>query len=76
MANTITLSQSAYKELLSRISKLEKLLSLILEKFEEPPYGSSEWWEWAHKKGLEAKKRGEYTRLKNQEDIENFFRVL
>lgn len=77
MANTIVISTSAYKELLTRLSRLEKMMVMILGKFEsEPPYGSDKWWDWAHEKGLKAKEKGEYTRLKSREDIDKFFDAL
>ncbi len=40
MASTVVLSQSAYKEIITRLSRLEKILYSLLEKLEkEPPYG-------------------------------------
>jgi len=61
MANTITLSQPAYKELLNRLSKLESMVAVLLQKFEkEPPYGSDEWWNYSIKKGEEDIKKGNF----------------
>ncbi|MEM3362585.1 MAG: hypothetical protein QXG16_04715 [Candidatus Anstonellaceae archaeon] len=58
MANTITLTQSAYKELINRLNRLEKMVITLLEKFEkEPVYGSEEWWQYSIKKGEEDIKK-------------------
>lgn len=78
MANTITLTQTAYKELLNRLSKLEKMMATLLEKLkeEEPPYGTEAWWEWSIKKGKEDIKKGRYTTLKTHKDIDRFFESL
>lgn len=77
MANSITLSQPAYKELLNRLSKLEKMVASLLKKFEEePPYGTEAWWDWAIKKGKEDIKKGQYTALKTHKDIDKFFNSL
>lgn len=61
MANTVTLTQPAYRELLDRLTKLEKMVVTLLEKFEkEPAYGSDDWWEYSMKKGEEDIKKGNY----------------
>jgi hypothetical protein len=61
MANTVTLTQPAYKELLDRLTRLEKIVVSLLEKFEkEPTYGSNEWWKYSIKKGEEDIKKGNY----------------
>jgi len=40
MTNIVILSQSPYKEIISRLSRLEKIVSSLAEKLEkEPPYG-------------------------------------
>ncbi|OGK10470.1 hypothetical protein A2767_01375 [Candidatus Roizmanbacteria bacterium RIFCSPHIGHO2_01_FULL_35_10] len=77
MNNTVTLSQSAYKELLVRISKLEKMLGTLLEKFEqEPPYGSDKWWDWSIKKGKEDIKKGDFYELRNKKEVADFFKNI
>jgi len=71
MANTVTLTQSTYKELLNRLSRLEKMVISLLEKFDqEPPSGTDAWWEWAIKKGKEDIKKGQYVEIttKKQRD--------
>ncbi|MDH7476225.1 MAG: hypothetical protein QHH09_02000 [Microgenomates group bacterium] len=61
MSNTITLSQSAYKQLLERLINVEKKLSDLLEKIErEPVYGTDEWWDWSDKKAVADIKKGNY----------------
>jgi len=77
MGNVVTLSESAYKQLLTRITHLEKMVISLVEKFEtEPEEGTKAWWEWADKKGREAIKKGEYTTLRTQKDLDNFFKNL
>lgn len=74
MSNTVTLSQSAYNKLLNRLSLVENLLKHLISKLDiEPPEGSDDWWDWAHKKGLEDMKKGEYYELKSKNDIDDFF---
>lgn len=77
MSNTITLSQPAYKELLKRLSKLERMVATLLEKFEqEPPYGTDSWWQWSIKKGKEDIKKGRYTEITTDKQREIFFKSL
>jgi hypothetical protein len=61
MANTVTLTQTAYNDMLSRISKLEKTLSILLKKQKkEPVEGSDTWWDKSIKEGKEDIKNGNY----------------
>jgi len=77
MSNTVTLSQSAYKELLARMNRLEKMIATLLERFEqEPPYGSDAWWDWSIKKGKEAIKKGEYVEITTQKQLDDVFKTL
>ncbi len=76
MAQTISLKQSDYQKLLNRIARLEKLVTNFVQSQTEPTSGSGAWWNWAHKRGVEDKTRGEYYTLKNAEDIEDFFAHL
>ena len=61
MANTITLTQSAYNSMITRISKLEKMLGALLKKQKkEPQYGSEAWWDMNIKEGENDVKNGNY----------------
>ncbi|GIW64692.1 MAG: hypothetical protein KatS3mg092_0625 [Patescibacteria group bacterium] len=75
MANTITLTQSSYKELLNRLSRLEKMVATLLEKFEkEPTYGSDEWWYYSIKKGEEDIKKGNYKVFDSSKDLKKYLK--
>lgn len=75
MADTVTLSQSAYKNITQRLSRLEKALSYVVGKIDiEPPEGTEAWWEWSDKKALEDLKKGDYYELRSREDINDFFK--
>lgn len=77
MANTVTLSQPAYKELLNRLSRLEKMVVSLVEKFEqEPPYGTDAWWDWSIKKSKEAIKKGEYVEITTKQQLNDYFKSL
>ncbi len=77
MANTVILSESAYKKLVNRLSHLERVVMDLVEKFgQEPPEGTDAWWERAHKMGMDAKKNGQYTRIKTKTELKNFFKNL
>lgn len=76
MSKTIQLSQTQFDILLQRLTRLEKMVAKLLEKDEEPPYGSDEWWEWSDKKALEEVKKGEYYELKDEADINDFFKHI
>lgn len=77
MSNSITLSQSAYKDLVSRVNRLEKMVSALLSRFEqEPPYGSDAWWNWSIKKGKEDIKKGRYTDVTTDKQRDAFFKSL
>lgn len=77
MSNTITLSQSAYKELLTRMNRLEKMVSSLLERFEqEPTYGSEAWWMWSDKKALEDIKKGSYRTFESVKDMKKYLQSL
>ncbi len=77
MEQTVTLTQSAYKDLLSRVNKLETMMVKLLKQFEkEPPYGSEAWWAWADRKGREAKKKGEYTEITTKKQLDAYFKSL
>jgi hypothetical protein len=67
MANTITLSQSAYKELLNRITRLEKIIASL-------SYGSDEWWELSIKKGEEDIKNGNYKLFNSAKEMTKYLR--
>ncbi len=74
MAQTITLTQSAYKEILNRLSRLERLVVKVLKSnYVEPAYGSSEWWEWSNKKAMDDIKRGDYYELRDEKELKDFF---
>lgn len=75
MANGVTLSQPAYKELIQRLSKLEKMVGFLVEKFEkEPFYGSDEWWKWSIKKGEEDIKKGHYKLFDSAKEMTKYLR--
>jgi hypothetical protein len=77
MANTVVLSQSAYKEIITRLSRLEKILSSLLEKLEkEPPYGSDEWWEWSDKKALKDIEEGNYKTFSSAKELKKYLENL
>lgn len=58
MAQTITLTQSAYKDLIERLSRIEKSLSrLMASQKKEPPYGTNAWWEWSDKQAMNEMKK-------------------
>jgi len=77
MSNSITLSQSAYKELLSRINHLEKMVASLMKKFEqEPPYGTDAWWDWSIKKSEEDIKKGDYYELRDKKELDSFFKNI
>lgn len=77
MANTVILSESAYKKLVSRLSHLERVVMELVEKLgQEPLEGTEAWWERTHRKGMDAKKKGEYTRIRTQTELKNFFKNL
>lgn len=77
MADTITISQSAYKELLARVTRVEKMVAEILEKFEsEPPYGSDKWWNWSIKKGEEDLKKGNYEVFESAKELVKHLKSL
>lgn len=72
MAQTIQLSQTRFDELFKRLSRLEAMMAKLLEKIDEPQYGSDEWWKWADKKGLEAVKKGNYVTLSTKEELQSY----
>lgn len=70
MTNTVTLTQSAYKELVNRLGRVERLLAKLVEDREkEPPYGSTAWWEWSDHKALEDIKTGRYKSFASAKDM-------
>jgi len=73
MSNTVALSQSDYKELVTRLSRLEKTVSTLADRFEkEPPEGSDAWWDWSDKKALDEMKKGQYVEFNSAKDMVNF----
>ena len=77
MNNAITLSQSAYKEILARMNKLEKMIANLMDKFEqEPPYGTEAWWKWSIKKGKEDIKKGRVIEITTKKQRDAFFKSL
>jgi hypothetical protein len=73
MAQTITLTQSAYNELLARITKLEKTVISLISSPKEPKYGTDAWFEWAHKEGMKAIEKGDYYELRTDKELKDFF---
>lgn len=77
MTNTVTLTQPAYKELLDRLTRLEKMVITLLEKFErEPTYGSSDWWEWSDKQALKDIKAGDYKAFSSAKEMTKYLKTL
>jgi hypothetical protein len=76
MSSSVTIAQSDYNNLIQRLNRMESLLHVLISGSDEPPYGTEQWWTWAHSKGLEAKKNGKYTRLQSDTDIDEFFDSL
>ncbi len=77
MANTITLSQSAYKELLQRVTKIEKMLNTLLEELgEKYSYGSKSWWGWSDKKAMEDIKKGNYRIFTSSKKLQEYLDSL
>lgn len=75
MAETITLSQPAYKELLNRLSKLEKMVASLLEKIEkESLYGSGKWWQYSIRKGEEDIKKGNFKVFDSAKSLTKYLR--
>lgn len=70
MAQTITISQTAYKDLVSRLARVESIVTELLKRFEkEPPFGSDEWWDWSIEKGREDIKAGRTVSVKNSKEL-------
>ena len=73
MNNTIIISQSAYKELVTRLSRLEKMVLALVKKLEaEPQEGSDDWWEQSDKRALEEIKKGQFVEFDSAKDMVNF----
>lgn len=76
MMNQVThVSQDQFETLLKRLSRLEKMMAMLLKK-EEPPKGTDEWWEWSDKKALEGIKRGEYKEFKSAKEMVTYLEKL
>lgn len=81
MANGIVITKTEYDLLLQKVSRLEKTVSLLMARLEdlfdkEPKYGTDKWWEWSDKKALQDIKAGRYTTIRNEEDLDAFFKNL
>ena len=77
MSNTITLSQSAYRDLSTRINRVESMISLLIKKLEgEPIYGSEAWCIWSDKKALEDIKKGSYKAFASVKEMRKYLETL
>lgn len=78
MTQTITVPTKTFEEILARLDKLTKDVHAIKAKLftEEPPYGSSEWWEWSDRKAMEDIKEGRFTTIHNKKELNAFFNSL
>lgn len=77
MNQTITINKSVYKDLASRLDRVEKLLNIVVAKLEqEPPENTLAWWQWSVIQGRKAYKEKKYALLKDKKDIEGFFTSL
>lgn len=69
MAQTITVSEKVFEEIISRLDKLTREVQVIKARMfeKEPPYGSNEWWEWSDRKALEDIKAGRIVKFDSAE---------
>ncbi len=70
MAQTITVSPKAIEEILVRLDKLAQEIKTIKTKLlkEEPPYGSSHWWEESERKADEDIRNGRVIRFDSTQE--------
>lgn len=77
MVNTTTVKIDVLKDILATLQELKKEIASVKEVVRTaPPYGSEEWWEWSDAKAMEDVKNKEYTPVRNEQDLEDFFAKL
>lgn len=78
MAQTITVSEKAFEEVISRLDKLTREVQAIKIRLfdKEPLYGSKEWWEWSDRKALESIRKGKGITIHNKKELDAFFKSL
>lgn len=73
MAQTITLKQTEYQNLINRISRLEKIVADFIRSKSEPPAGSNAWWLKTIQDGENAIQKKETVPVRSDEDIDKIF---
>lgn len=78
MNQATTTTQETLKEIISRLDQLSREVKLIRDTLSqaEPPYGSEAWWKWSDRKALEDIKKGRYTAIKSQKELDDYFQSL
>lgn len=76
MANTITLSKSAYEDIINRLHRLEEMMNDLMEVFKQPRYGSDEWWDKVNRDGFEDIKKGRYKSFKSMKEMVKYLKTL
>ncbi len=75
---TITVPAKTFEKIVSKLDYLSQEIENIKTQLssKEPPYGSSEWWEWSNTKALQEVRAGKGTVLHNKKELKEFFRNL
>lgn len=77
MNQSITIPSSSFEALVSRISRLEKLVETVLEKMEkEPEYGTSAWWNYSEKRADAEIKTGKYKTFQSGKEYLKYLKTL
>ena len=76
MSQVIQISKSHFDEIVARLSRLEKMMAKLFKEDKEPQEGTKEWWDWSDKKALEEYRRGEYYELRDDKELDDFFKHI
>lgn len=69
MNQTVTISQKTLDIIIDRLDELTKEVKTIKQKLaEEPPYGTTAWWEWSEKKADKDIKSGKVIKFDSVKD--------
>lgn len=78
MNQTIAIPANTLNKILKTLLDLKRDVARLTEQVEgsEPTYGSDEWWEWSDKKALKSIREGKGITIRNQKELDAFFRNL
>ena len=65
-------------QIITILSQIQKDLSQVKKRLEElePVHGSQAWWQKANAKAIESIKSGQGTKVRNNKDLDKFFKSL